>query len=191
MLAQQGGAGSFLKTFSERPRLHQQAQEGTCSQCSSGGSIGITTWGPRERRQRKAKGLSTLPTFKAGNCFLFPLSTFAVKGAGEVTPSLLCMPGADCWEIPTPSTEPSRSCAFQATIQNPEASQQTRTLHVSSMDQPLPLYTSGSFGRSVCSEPDAGRCAKRTGTVKKPPGFFHASSEAANTKALMLSAPCR
>lgn len=35
---------------------------------------------------------------------------------------LLCMPGTDCWEILTPSTESSRSSAFQVTIQNARGS---------------------------------------------------------------------
>lgn len=49
---------------------------GSCSQRCWEGSIGITTW---EARERKAEGLSTLPTFKAGDCFLLPFLLLLLK----------------------------------------------------------------------------------------------------------------
>lgn len=50
------------------------------------------------------------------------------------------MPGAGCWEIPTPNTEPSRSSVFQATIQNARGNPADRNIAcVQNGPAPLPF----------------------------------------------------
>lgn len=57
---------------------------------------------------------------------------------------LLCMPGAGCWEIPTASTEPSRSSAFPATIQNARGSPADwNVAWVQNGPTPLPFIVQG------------------------------------------------